>query len=247
MRILLCISYLGTNYCGYQVQPNGITIEQRLQDSVEAVFGLRCPITGCSRTDAGVHALRFYCTVDISDAPNFIPVEKIRDALNHSLPRDIAVVSASGVDDSFHPRYSVVSKKYKYLIWNERPKNPFLTDRAYHRPKPLDCAVMDEAAKLFIGIHDFAGFCAAGSSVRDTTREIFDAGCERDGGLITFKISGKGFLYNMVRIITGTLIEVSDGKIMLSELPEIIASRDRGRAGFTVPPQGLYLNDVKYE
>jgi len=247
MKVLLCISYLGTNYCGFQVQPNGVTIQQKIQDAVQAIYGFRCPITGCSRTDSGVHANKYFCTVDTSQAQNSIPENKISDALNRYLPDDIAVISAQFADDDFHVRYDVISKEYKYLIWNMRRKNPFFSDRAYHRPKPLDAAVMDRAAKSFIGKHDFAAFCAAGSSVTDTTREIFSTSVTSENGFVTFTVSGNGFLYNMVRIMTGTLIEVSEGHIAADSILSIIESCDRSKTGFTVPACGLYLNDVVYK
>jgi tRNA pseudouridine38-40 synthase len=132
MKILIKISYLGTNYCGFQVQSNGMTVQQRLQDAVEAVFGFRCPLCGCGRTDSGVHANMFCCTVDTADAPNAVPLGRVADALNHNLPADISVWEAGEVDESFHPRYNAKRKEYLYLIWNERAQNPFFYDRAYH-------------------------------------------------------------------------------------------------------------------
>jgi tRNA pseudouridine38-40 synthase len=246
MKIVLNISYLGTNYAGFQVQPNAITVQERLQDAVERLFGYRCPLTGCSRTDSGVHAGMFVCTIDTEGAPNSPPIEKVADALNHYLPDDISVNEAKVAPDDFHPRYDVKSKEYCYVIWNARPKNPFLSHRALHWPTPLDEGLMNEAAEHFVGEHDFAAFCAAGSSVSSTVRQIYSASVVRDGNRIIFSVEGNGFLYNMVRIMVGTLINVSAGKYSPSDIPSIIESKDRALAGFTAPPDGLYLHKVNY-
>jgi len=246
MKIVLNISYLGTNYAGFQVQPNAITVQQRLQDAIERLYGYRCPLTGCSRTDSGVHAEMFICTIDIECAPNSPPIEKVADALNHYLPDDISVKEAKVAPETFHPRYDVRSKEYRYVIWNAREKNPFLSHRALHWPAPLDEAAMNEAAAHFIGEHDFAAFCAAGSSVSSTVRHIYSASVTREGDKVVFSVEGNGFLYNMVRIMVGTLISVSGGKIAPGDISAIIESKDRASAGFTVPPDGLYLHRVNY-
>lgn len=246
MKILLNISFLGTAYRGFQVQPNGMTVQQRLQDAVEAVFGSRCPLTGCGRTDSGVHANMFYCTVDTSDAINTIPEARIPDALNHCLPHDISVNEACAVPQDFHPRYCVTRKEYKYLIWNRRAHNPFFYDRAYHYPRPLDTVKMNEAASCLVGRHDFAAFMASGSSVTDTVREIYRAEVLRDGSFVEILLEGNGFLYNMVRIIAGTLIYVSEGRIQPDGILRIIGEKNRAKAGFTAPAHGLYLNRVVY-
>jgi tRNA pseudouridine38-40 synthase len=247
MKILIKISYLGTNYCGFQVQKNGVTVQQRLQDAIEAVFGFRCPLCGCGRTDSGVHANMFYCTIDTLDALNAVPLEHIPGALNHNLPHDISVCEASEVNGSFHPRYDVRRKEYLYLIWNERAPNPFFYDRTYHCPRPLDNVKMNEAASYLTGRHDFAAFMAAGSTVTDTVREIYRAEVLREGSFVRLEFEGDGFLYNMVRIITGTLIYISEGKISPDEIPQIIKGKNRNAAGFTAPAQGLYLNKVVYK
>lgn len=247
MKILIKISYLGTNYCGFQVQPNGMTVQQRLQDAVEAVFGFRCPLTGCGRTDSGVHANMFCCTVDTAGARSAVLLQRVPDALNHNLPDDISVWEASEVDGSFHPRYNVKRKEYLYLIWNERAPNPFFYDRAYHYPRPLDTVKMNEAASYLTGQHDFAAFMAAGSKATDTVREIYRAAVIREGGFVRFEFEGDGFLYNMVRIITGTLIYISESKITPDGIVQIIKGKSRNAAGFTVPAHGLYLNRVVYK
>ena len=245
MNIKLIISYLGTNYCGWQVQKNAVSIQERLQDAVQAVFGKRYDLKGCSRTDSGVHANSFCCCV-CADSDLTIPENKIPLALNHFLPDDIAVINAEYVPDSFHPRYDVKYKEYEYVIWNASAKNPFLSDRAFHYPKKLDETVMDKAAKLFIGKHDFTSFMASGSSITDAVREIYYFNVRRDEEKVIINVAADGFLYNMVRILVGTLIETSEHKITLDDIPSIIASRNRKKAGFTAPPQGLYLNKVVY-
>lgn len=246
MKILIKISYLGTNYCGFQVQANGMTVQQRLQDAVEEVFGFRCPLCGCGRTDSGVHANMFCCTVDTAHARSAVPLERVPDALNHNLPDDISVWEAIEADDSFHPRYNVKSKEYLYLIWNKRAPNPFFYDRAYHYPRLLDTVKMSEAASYLTGKHDFAAFMAAGSKVTDTAREIYRAAVIRDDGFVRLEFEGDGFLYNMVRIITGTLIYISEGKIPTDGIVQIIKGKSRDAAGFTAPAHGLYLNRVVY-
>ena len=247
MNILLKLSFLGTNYSGFQVQKNALTVQEQLQDAVETVFGYRCPLTGCGRTDSGVHAKEYYCTINITDAPNKIPFGSITNALNHHLPADISISEATAVSDLFHPRYDVSRKEYLYLIWNERYPNPFFTDRAYHYAKPLDCEKMNKSASGFIGRHDFTAFMAAGSSVTDTIREIYYARVIRENSFVKIIISGNGFLYNMIRIISGTLIYISEGKIPTDAIPRIIEQKSRRAAGFTVPAHGLYLNRVVYK
>lgn len=241
--ILLRLGYLGTAYHGFQVQPNGITIQQCLQDAVEAVFGYRYDVTGCSRTDSGVHANEFYCTVNVDTA---IPDDKIPSALNANLPMDISIFETFSVDESFHPRYNVMYKEYKYLIWNTRQRNPFEQLRSYHYQRTLNVELMNEAARYFICSHDFAGFMSAGSDIIDTVRTIKYFNVIKKDNHIIINIAADGFLYNMVRILVGTLIYVSEGKIKIKELNDIILSKDRTRAGITVPPHGLYLNKVVY-
>ena len=241
--ILLRLAYLGTAYHGFQVQTNAVTVQQCIQDAVEAVFGHRYNVTGCSRTDSGVHANEFYCTVDVDTS---IPTDKIPFALNANLPVDITVYDCFSVDESFHPRYNVIYKEYVYLIWNKCQRNPFEYQRSYHYPRELDINLMNEAAGHFIGRHDFAGFMSAGSDIIDTVRDIKYFNVTKENERISIKVAADGFLYNMVRILVGTLIYVSEKKINIGALDDIIASRDRSKAGVTVPPCGLYLNKVVY-
>lgn len=241
--ILLRLAYLGTNYHGFQVQPNAVTVQECLQNAIESVFGTRYNVKGCSRTDSGVHANEYFCTVETDPK---IPIEKIPSALNSRLPRDISVYECFSVDENFHPRYNVKYKEYEYLIWNEKRRNPFMLDRAYHYPRELDINIMREAAGYFTGSHDFAGFMSSGSDVTDTVRDIKYLDISENNELISIKIAADGFLYNMVRIIVGTLIYVSEGKILPTDIEKLISGKDRAKLGKTVPPHGLYLNKVYY-
>ena len=252
MKILLRIAFVGTEYCGYQVQPNGITVQQRLNEAAKDLFGYDCDVVGCSRTDSGVHANEFYVAITKkgeSFLDTSIPVSKIAMALNVRLPRDISVLSAKEVDDSFHPRYDVRYKEYVYLIWNGGARDPFLNDRCWHCPKKIDVEGvlrMQEAAKALVGKKDFASFMAADSKIKETVRTVYDASIEEKDGLITFRVSADGFLYNMVRIFTGTLVDVAYGRIAPEDMQGIIEARNRKAAGSTAPAEGLYLNKVVY-
>lgn len=246
VKLLLKISYLGSAYNGWQVQKDRKTVQKTMQDAVETAFGKRFPITGCSRTDSGVHANMFCCTVEFGDIRTSIPIEKIPVILSRLLPDDISVYDAYRVPDSFHPRYDATGKEYIYLIWNGAVKNPFLTERAMFYPKPLDVNLMNEAARCFLGKHNFASFMSSGSKITDTIRRIDTSRVEREGDKIIFTIAGNGFLYNMVRIMAGTLIEAGSGKIAPNDVSEIIRACNRKKAGATAPSCGLYLNRVFY-
>ena len=252
MKILIRISYLGTNYCGYQIQKNQRTVQEALCAAADAVFGTKCDVTGCSRTDSGVHALDFCATVTERGKDKIettIPIEKIPLVFATVLPSDIAVNSAEWVSEEFHPRYDVRYKEYVYKIYNAPTPDPFLADRSWHYPRVIsDKALsdMNRAAKSFVGTYDFCSYMASGSDIKDTTRTVFDADVSREGNIITFRVSANGFLYNMVRIFTGTLIAVAEGKISPEEIIGITEAGDRSRAGNTAPARGLYLNRVVY-
>lgn len=252
MKILLDISFLGSAYCGYQVQPNAPTVQGELTRATRELFGFDCDIVGCSRTDSGVHANHFFAAVNQKGSEGIetsVPIEKIPSALDFYLPTDITVNSAVWVENSFHPRYNVKHKEYIYKIWNERSRNPFLQGRSWHYPRRIDEDALNRmnlAAQSFVGTYDFSSYMAANSSVKSTVRTIFSASVEREGDVITFRICGDGFLYNMVRIMTGTLIYVSEGKISPEDIIDITNSKDRARAGITAPAEGLYLNNVTY-
>lgn len=243
MRKLLTIKYDGTNYHGWQVQSNAITVQEVLQNAFEKMFGERYPVSGCSRTDSGVHANMFCCHFDTEKS---IGNYNIAIGLNTYLPSDIAVINCADVDSEFHARYSCKGKEYIYKIYNSKIRDPFLTAFSYQYYKPLNIELMNRAAKHFLGKHDFGGFCSIKSDVEDTVREIKSIDIKKDGELVTFSVTGDGFLYNMVRIIVGTLIFVSEGKISPDDIEDIILSKDRNRAGKTVPPHGLYLNRIFY-
>ncbi len=252
MKILLDISFLGSCYCGYQVQPNLPTIQGQLNNATRALFGFDCDIVGCSRTDSGVHANHFCVTVSEKGNDGIqtnIPCEKLVGALSVYLPPDISVNSATLVSNEFHARYDVKYKEYEYLIWNSKIRNPFLHDRTWQYSKPIDdisLMNMQTAAKHFCGTQDFSAYMASDSNVKSTIRTIYSADVYRNGDIIGFKVSADGFLYNMVRILMGTLVSVAEGKISPDEIDNITLSKNRSRAGITVPPHGLYLNRVVY-
>ena len=218
---------------------------QTMQDAVERVLHVREAITGCSRTDAGVHANSFYFHMKTQKR---IPCENLIKALNCALPGDIAVLSCKEVPLDFHARYSCKGKEYVYKLWNAPVKNPFLEHLAVFYPYPIDAEMLDQAAKAFVGTHDFKAFCAAGSKKGlDTTRTVYDFSVRREGNLVLFTVRGDGFLYNMVRIMVGTLLKIQEGKIPADGIPLILTKKDRSLAGNTAKPEGLYLNRVFYD
>lgn len=247
MKLKMFLSYDGTEYSGWQVQKNAKTVQEVFQDAVEAVYGTRYSVTGCSRTDAGVHANSYCCSVDVTDECGVnIPLKKLPVVFNRFLPEDVSVMSAEFADDNFHPRYDVVYKEYEYIIHNSEIKNPFYNHRVFMYPRRLDEKIMNDAAQHFVGTFDFCGFMSSGSSVEDTVRTIKYFTVKRDNDKIIINVAADGFLYNMVRILVGTLIEVSEGKISFDEIEDVIMSKDRKRAGFTAPSSGLYLNKIVY-
>ncbi|MEG1846561.1 MAG: tRNA pseudouridine(38-40) synthase TruA [Oscillospiraceae bacterium] len=242
-NFLIALMYDGSNYHGWQVQENAITVQSTLQDAVEKILGKRENIVGCSRTDSKVHANMFCCNMKTEKD---IKPEKLKKALNALLPNDISVKFCGEVPLEFHARYDCISKEYKYLILNTDYRNPFYENRAYFYSYPIDATMLNEEIKAFIGINDFSAFCAAGSSVDDKVREIKDAKIERKGDIIEITFLGDGFLYNMVRIMVGTLLDINSGKIKRNQIQNIIKSKNRNNAGATAPPEGLYLNKVNY-
>ena len=252
MKIFIKFSYCGTAYSGYQVQNNAPTIQGELNKALYDLFGFECDITGCSRTDAGVHALNFCATVSERGKPGIqtnIPMNKLPFALNVRLPADIAVFHASWVDDEFHARYSVKSKTYVYRILNTQQRDPFEFNRAYHYPLVLtdnSLLKMQAAANLICGKRDFSAFMAAGSSVNSTVRNVTECRVDRVGDIIEITICADGFLYNMVRIICGTLLEVAKDALSPDQITQIIESKNRSQAGPTLPACGLYLKEVTY-
>ena len=244
MTYLLELSYSGVNYSGFQIQKNAKTVAGELTRASKLLFGADCRVQGCSRTDAGVHAKQFFCSVHVPDDANKVPVDRIPAAMNCLLPYDIAIKNAKTVCDGYNPRFETVSKEYCYIIYNRQEKNPFYHKLKLPYPYPLDEQMLDGQAKDYIGEHDFTSFMAVGSDVSSTVREVYGASVKRDGDDVIFTVSANGFLYNMVRIMVGTLLYISEGKIEQGGIPEIIKEKNRASAGLTVPPDGLYLSKV---
>ena len=245
MKILLTVAYDGTNYCGWQRQSNGLSVQQVIEErGLPPVLGEPAPVLGASRTDAGVHALGQRACFSAENLA--VPLEKLPMVINNGLPEDIAVVKAEAAPDGFHPIFDAKRKTYEYAVLNAAWPNPKQRLYSEHVRRELDFAAMAEAAGHFIGEHDFSAFRATDGSARTTVRTIYEARLFRDGGLITFRVTGNGFLYNMVRIMAGTLIEVGLGRICAGEVPGIILSRDRTKAGRTAPARGLTLIRVEY-
>ncbi|HNW03766.1 MAG TPA: tRNA pseudouridine(38-40) synthase TruA [Oscillospiraceae bacterium] len=243
-NLLLTISYKGTNYHGFQVQKNAVTVCEVLQNAMETLLGERPDVKGCSRTDAGVHANKYCVSFRTENPARCMRIARGLDAL---LPDDIAVCSCREVSEEFHARYSCKGKRYIYKIWDAPYMSPFLRGLALHHPKPVDEYLLDAVCTDFVGKHDFSAFAGAKNEQEDSVREIYDCSVSREGNLVTFSVTGDGFLYNMVRIMAGTLLAVNDGKIAPDALPGILASKDRGRAGKTARAEGLYLDDVFYD
>ncbi|MBQ7296088.1 MAG: tRNA pseudouridine(38-40) synthase TruA [Clostridia bacterium] len=239
----LIMSYDGTPYHGWQMQENAMSVQQCLSEAIERIFGEKCTIYGSSRTDKGVHAMGFCCNFKSEKERD---CEKIAYGLNAVLPETICVLSCEIASESFNARFDAKGKEYIYKIWNSRRRNPFLIDKALHHPVPIDSEMLNIQAKDYIGTHDFSAFCAAGGTTKTNVRTIFDCSVEREGELVTFRVKGDGFLYNMVRIMVGTLLDINSGKIEKNTIPDIIESKDRLRAGITAKAQGLYLNEVYY-
>lgn len=246
MNILLDISFDGTNFCGFQVQKNGVSVCETVQNALEALFGARPDVKGCGRTDAGVHAEHYALNFWAETA---IPLEKLPLALNRHLPATVRVNGARQVPEGFHARYSAHQKTYVYRIWNSPVESPF--EAAYHHrvSAPLDVSAMDAAAEKFVGTHDFLSLCSAGSAVAakgDTVRTITACKVQRQGPLVTVAVTADGYLYNMVRILAGTLVEAGRGALAPDAVPAILAGRDRALAGPTLPAKGLFLKQVDY-
>ena len=244
MKTALILSYLGADYHGWQRQENAMTIQQLLEEAWEKTCGGKAYLSGCGRTDAGVHA-KYY--VASTDAPTTIPLDRLPMALNVRLPEAVVVHRAVAVDDGFDARFSCVCKEYTYLIHNSRTRDPFYTDRAWFYPQKLDVAAMRRAARDFVGTQDFAAVKNEGTPVRSTVRTVFYCEVEERGGdIIAVRVCADGFLYNMVRAITGTLVYVGVGKIPQDGIPAILRSGDRLAAGPTAPPCGLYMTALTY-
>jgi len=245
MQILLTVAYDGTAYSGWQRQQNAVAVQQRLEEALSALLGRSIVTRAASRTDARVHALGQRAAFFAGDLR--IPLGKLPQVINGFLPPDISVTAAQAVSDDFNPRFGAVYKTYAYNTYCAPTPNPLLRRYSAYVPQALDIQAMKKAAGLFVGRHDFAAFMATGSSAKTTVREVYACDVlESQPGLITLTITGNGFLYNMVRIIAGTVMYVGLGKIAPKDVTGIILSCDRTKAGKTMPPEGLTLVEVGY-
>lgn len=242
-NIKITLEYDGTNYYGWQKQRNMKTIQGQVEETIKQLTNEESDVIGCSRTDAGVHAKGFIANFKTNSS---IPSNKFREALNIKLPDDIVILHSEKVDDNFHSRYDAKGKTYEYLILNTEAPTAIMRNFAYHYKYSLNIEHMREAAKYFVGTHDFIAFRTQGSSVKGTIRTIFDLKVESYEKNIKISITGDGFLYNMVRIIVGTLINVGRGKNSPDDIIKIISSKDRSLAGDCVPAKGLLLKEVYY-
>ena len=242
-NIKLTIEYDGTNYQGWQKQKRGSTIQNTLEEAIRVVTNEEIEVIGSSRTDAGVHAKGFVANFKTNSK---IPSEKYREAINHKLPKDIVILNSEEVDEEFHARYNARGKTYSYSILNRDVPSAINRNYLYHVKRKLDIEAMKEACKYFIGTYDFSAFKSSGSSVKTTIRTIFELYIEENNDIIKVYVTGDGFLYNMVRIIVGTLIMVGSNKIKPNEIENIIAEKDREKAGICVPATGLVLEKVYY-
>jgi tRNA pseudouridine38-40 synthase len=244
---MLTVAYEGTNYCGWQIQPNGVTIEGELNKALCALLGETITVSGASRTDAGVHAM---CNLAVFDTNTRMPADKISFALNQRLPEDIRIQKSQEVSLDFHPRKCETYKTYVYRIYNATFPSPLTRQWAYFVYTPLNVDAMREAATGLLGTHDFKSFCTAKAEVLTTVRTIYECSIEEtacaNGKLIEIRVTGNGFLYNMVRIIAGTLLQVGEGKLKSVQLQEILCQKDRKTAGPTAPACGLMLENYTF-
>lgn len=236
----LTVAYKGTRYSGWQVQKNAPSVQSAVQDAVERVFGTRLGVTGCSRTDSGVHALAYVCHIETEKE---IQPEKLCLALNMHLPRDISVLEARVEEDGFHARYSALGKEYLYVIRNSRVRDPFSEGGVYQYPFHVDENLASKLGKAFVGKHDFGAFMSAGSKITDTVRTVYYFDVRREGDYLLISTAADGFLYNMVRIMVGTLLKACKGSL---DITAALNTPDRGLAGPTAPAEGLYLKKVFY-
>lgn len=238
------IAFDGAAFHGWQQQENAVSVQGELKKAWESLTGEKPNIIGCSRTDAGVHANEYYFNVRTAST---IPADSFPIALSSAkLPKEISIYSCEEVDYDFNARFDCVKKEYEYIIENTLVPSPFMFKRAFNYKYKIDVDLMNKAAQSFVGTHDFSAFCAADAQVKSKVRTIYSASVFRDGDFVKFRVCGNGFLYNMVRIMVGTLLYVNNGRIKAEEIPGIIKNGDRTKAGITAIPDGLYLNKVFY-
>lgn len=243
-NIALFLTYEGTAYHGWQVQKRDITIGQTMEEAAAAIVGHPVKMTGCGRTDAGVHARHYVANFRTTST---IPVDRLPYAMNTHLPEDIVVTDAMEVHDDFNAIGSCVRKEYTYIIYNSRIRDPFYVNRAWFYPKHLDETIMQQAADQFVGTHDFAAVRSVGTDVKSTVRTVYYYNVERKGSIIELKVCANGFLYNMARAMAGTVVYAAEGKIKPEEIGALLASGNRTAAGPTVPPGGLYMTKLWYD
>lgn len=243
MNYLLTLMFDGSPFHGWQRQNNALSVQECVENAVFRLFGEKTAVQGCSRTDAGVHAKDFKANFHIQKQ---MEERTIVGGLNFYLPDAISVVSCEAVPEDFNARFRCVSKEYHYEFYTGTYTNPFYKNKAAHVKHELNVSLLNEQAKSYIGTHDFSAFCAAGSSVLSNVRTVKNAGVFREGDKIVFSVEADGFLYNMVRIMAGTLLYIDEGKIPPDSIPQILEKKDRTLAGKTMPPEGLYLYKVNY-
>ncbi len=244
INIKLTIEYDGSRYYGWQKQPGLITVEGEIEKAIKKITKEEIKIYGSGRTDKGVHA-RGQIANFITNSK--IPPNKIKEAVNNVLPKDISIKHSCIVSDDFHSRYHAKGKEYKYLIYNNRIRSSLLWKYTHHIPYALNINLMQKAAKEFIGTYDFASFMAKGSNKKNTVRTIYDLNINKNDKIIQVSVKGNGFLYKMVRTIVGTLLNVGRGYLDCNQIYDIIKSKDRRKAGKTAPAKGLYLEEVYYD
>ncbi len=243
-NLLLTISYDGKHFHGWQIQSNAYTVQEAFQNALSKIIGTDFDIKGCSRTDSGVHA-NMYC-ISLKTSHPIVP-ERLKSALNRWLPLSVAVNDCKEMPSDFHARYSCKSKEYIYKIWNSEVRNPFLDGYALQYRYRLDEDLLNRSAQAYVGSHDFTSFCTIDNrEMGDMVRNVKHFSVTRDGNLVTMKVEADGFLYNMVRIMVGTLLRVQQGKIAPDEISQIIEKKNRKYAGPTAQACGLYLNKVNY-
>lgn len=243
-RYKMIVAYDGTNYHGFARQNEATTVQGTIEKAIARITRQEVLTLGAGRTDAGVHAKGQCIAFDLETK---IPTDRLLKAINSQLPPDIVIQSIEEVNESFHPRFGAKRKTYRYQIWCGDLPDPFTYRYVLHYPYKVDEKIMQEAANNMVGEHDFACFCASGSQVKETVRTIYSIDVKRDGDMIAIDVCGNGFLYNMVRIIIGTLLYVNEGKLSTGDITKIISGKDRKKAGPTVPPQGLTMLNIVYE
>lgn len=243
-NIRLWLRFDGTDFHGYQIQKNGVSVQEVIEEAIHTITGEKVSLIGCSRTDAGVHA-KMYCANFSSDTR--IPMDKLPLALNTALPFSVRVYKAETVKDTFHATFSAVEKTYEYHIDTGKIMDPFETRYTWYFTYDIDVAAMERAAEKLIGTHDFSAFMAVGGQTKTTVRTIRKLTVKKDGDKITVRVTADGFLYNMVRIIVGTLVYCGIGKLTEQDVERLLIEKDRKEAGITAPPQGLFLVSVVYD